>query len=85
MEVKHESKTDVLTSAMSKIRKFAEGQKNVPGVMLDISGDKMKVCYSDGKKSIIEVIDIEQEEPGVQGRIVVPYADYINHRYMSTI
>lgn len=67
-------KLDVLTSAMSKIRKFAEGQKNVPGVMLDISGDKMKVCYSDGKKSIVEVIDIEQEEPGVQGRIVVPYA-----------
>ncbi len=67
-----------LTFAMAKIRKFAEGQKNVPGVMFDIAGDKMKVCYSDGKKSIIEIIDIEPGESVIEDKIVVPYVRIVN-------
>lgn len=62
-----------LTQAMQKVRKFADDKKNVPGVMLDIDGDKMKVCYSDGKCAIVEIIDIVQDEAPIQGRIVTPY------------
>ena len=63
-----------LTGALNKVRKMAEGTKNVPGIMLDISENKMKVCYSDGKKSVIEIIEIQQSDPVVAGRIIVPYA-----------
>ncbi len=65
---------DKISQAIAKVRKFADGTKNVPGIMLDISGELMKVCYSDGKKSIIEKIDIQQDEPAIEGKIVVPYA-----------
>lgn len=63
-----------ITQAMNKVRKFAEGEKTVPGVMLDIDGASMKVCYSNGKRSVIEVVEIEQDETPVSGRIILPYA-----------
>ncbi len=62
-----------LTQAMNKVRKFAEGRKDVPGVMLDISTDKMKICYSDGKKSVIEIIDILSNDENFSGKVIVPY------------
>ena len=62
-----------LTQAMQKVKKFADDNKNVPGVMLDINENSMKVCYSDGKRAIVEKLDILQGQEPIQGKIVVPY------------
>ena len=62
-----------LTKAIYKIRDIVSGDKTVPGVMLDLTGDKLKVCYSDGRKSFIEIIDAEMEETDIRQKIVLDY------------
>lgn len=62
-----------LTKAVEKVKSFADSSQNIPGILFDIRGDELRVCYSDGKKSIIEKIQITPEEGDVQGKIVVGY------------
>lgn len=60
------------TQALNKVKSLSEGVKNAAGVMLEISGDKLNVCYSDSKKSLIEKIDIlDNTENPLEGRIVL--------------
>lgn len=67
-----------LTKAVQKVKSFAETIKQAPGIMFDINGDTMSVCYSDGKKSIIEKLGVLGDEGDVQGRIVVGYNRFLN-------
>jgi hypothetical protein len=60
------------TQAINKVRSLAEGVKNAPGIMLEISEDKLNVCYSDGKKSLIEKIDVlDNTENPLEGRVIL--------------
>lgn len=70
----------MLTSAVQKVKSFADGNPNASGVMFDIAGDKLNVCFSDGHKSIIEKLDIVAQEGDEQGQVIVAY-----NRLMSII
>ena len=63
-----------ITSAISKISDITSGDKQIPGVMLDISENLLKVCYSDGHKSFTEHIEVETEETDRMGAIAVDFA-----------
>lgn len=82
-----------ITSAVQKIVDLTNGDNNVPGVMLRLSksdeaydnnnmcAGKLAVCYSDGRKSLIEYITVSLEETDHIGDIVVefkPLADAIS-------
>lgn len=70
-----------ITGALAKVSAFASGEKNVPGVLLDIKEDYLNVCYSDGRKSVIEKIDVELSEDEEPKQIVLNYqrlVDIIN-------
>lgn len=69
-----------LTKAMAKVRSFAEGNNNVPGVLFDIHEQTMDVCYSDGHKALIEQVAISGNDGSVMGKIVLPFT-----RMMSII
>lgn len=62
-----------LTSAVQKVRSFAETIKQPVGVMLDIQGNTLGICYSDDKKAIIEKLEVEPESDDIQGKVVVSY------------
>lgn len=62
-----------ITSAINKINDITSGDKQIPGVMLDLSENLLKVCYSDGHKSFIEHIDVETEETDKIGAVVVDF------------
>lgn len=58
-----------ITSAINKIADLTSGDKIIPGVLLNLSRvdgsdteGKLKVCYSDGHKSLIEELDVIVEE-----------------------
>lgn len=62
-----------LTSAVQKVKSFANVAQQIPGVLLDLKEDTMDVCYSDGKKSLIEKVSITREAEDIEGKIVVSY------------
>ena len=63
-----------LTSAMGKVQSFAQDIKKVPGVMLNIGDNNIRVCYSDmGNRSIIEEIDAVMSNEEQLGEIIVDY------------
>lgn len=62
-----------ITSALSKISALTVGDKTIPGVLLDIHDDSVSICYSDGRKSVIEKINAMVEETDRRGQIVVNY------------
>ena len=62
-----------ITSAINKINDITSGDKQIPGVMLDLSENLLKICYSDGHKSFIEHIDVETEETDRIGAVVVDF------------
>lgn len=66
-------KIDDLTKAIQKIKSLTDDIKNIPGVMFDIDSDTLKVCYSDGKCSLIEKIDILSRDTDIKEKIVLPY------------
>lgn len=63
-----------ITSAINKINDITSGDKQIPGVMLDLSENLLKVCYTDGHKSFIEHIEVETEETDKMGAVVVDFA-----------
>lgn len=62
-----------ITNAVNKISDLVSGDKSVPGVMFDLSEGLLKVCYTDGHKSLIEELEVENEEGDKLGRVVVSY------------
>jgi len=69
-----------LTSAMAKVKSFAQDVKNVPGVLLNFGEDNLRVCYSDGKKAITEKVGMEKvgDSGDFAGQIVVPYQSFLS-------
>ena len=61
------------TGALEKVTAFASMERNPPGVLLDIQEDYINVCYSDGRKSIIETVDAVVEDGDRKEKIVVDY------------
>ena len=62
-----------LTSAINKVKSFANTVTEAPGILLDFCEDKVRVCYSDGRKAIIEEVGAEREEGDITGKIVMSY------------
>lgn len=63
-----------ITSAVAKITELVNGDKTVTGVLLKCCGDKLKVCYSDGNRSLIEIIDVVEEDGDIKDDIVLDYS-----------
>ncbi len=60
-----------ITGAINKVKSLAEGTKKTPGVMFEISDENLSICYSDGRKSIIERMGIiDNTENVIEGRLV---------------
>lgn len=62
-----------ITSALSKISALTVGDKTIPGVLLDIQDDSLNICYSDGRKSVIEKITAIVNEEDKKGQVVVNF------------
>lgn len=62
-----------LTGAVAKVSAFAATEKNVPGVLLDIREDQLKVCYTDSRVAVVESIGVELEEGEQPNKIAVNY------------
>ena len=59
---------------MGKVQSFAQDITKVPGVMLNIGDNNIRVCYSDmGNRSIIEEIDAVMSNEEQLGEIIVDY------------
>lgn len=63
---------------MNMISALTSGDKSIPGVLLttvktEDGEEKLKVCYSDGHKSLIKEIDVELEDSDYLGKVVVSY------------
>lgn len=52
--------TEELTSAIMKIKGLTEGVKRVPGVLFRKQDGVLNICYSDGKRALIEKIVLDQ-------------------------
>ena len=63
-----------ITSAVNKINDITSGDKQIPGVLLDLSDGLLKVCYSDGHKSFTENVSVETEETDKIGGVVVDFS-----------
>ncbi len=60
-----------LTGALNKVKSLAEGIKKIPGVMFEIDGENLNICYSDGRKSLIEKISIiDNTQDTIEGRLI---------------
>lgn len=66
------------TKAIAKIQAMASGEKTVPGIMLDISDDGVKVCYSDSRKALVEKVNATVEETDIKGKIVLDYSRVVS-------
>lgn len=62
-----------LTSALAKISAFASLEKAVPGVLLDVQENHVNVCYTDGRKTLIEKIGVTLGENEQPGKMIVDY------------
>ena len=69
---------DKITGAMQKVKSFAQDIKTVPGVLLKLGDGTIEVCYSDGKKSIVEKIEAVMQEGEQLGDIIVPYQMFMD-------
>jgi len=61
------------TNALDKVEAFTAGEKNIPGILLDIKDDSVDICYSDGRRSLIESIDAEVGDDDRKEGIVLNY------------
>lgn len=62
-----------LASTMAKIGDIVAGDKNVPGVLFNISKDDVYACYSNGVKDYIQKIEAIVEDGDQLGKIVFNY------------
>lgn len=63
-----------LYEAIQKVKSFADTTQQVNGILFNLNGNQVSVCFSDGKKSIIEKLEVEQEDNDISGKIIVNYA-----------
>lgn len=62
-----------MANTMSQINDLVAGEKNVAGVMFDIQDDCIKVCYTDGNKTLSNTIDAVITDSDVKGKIIFNY------------
>lgn len=62
------------TEVINKISNITSGDKQVPGVLLDLSENQLDICYSDGHKSFTQRVEVQTEEGDKLGKIVVDFA-----------
>lgn len=62
-----------ITNALAKITAITSGDKQIPGVLLDIETNKLTMCYTNGHKSVVEYLDVETDENDKPGKYVVDY------------
>lgn len=63
-----------LTNVVNKISDLTVGDKVIPGVLLRVKDNSLDVCYTDGHKALIEVIEVETSEDDKYGNFAVDYA-----------
>lgn len=66
-----------ITGALNKISEIVKGDKNVPGVMLNITDNLVDVCYNDGHKAFIEKINALTDDTDFKGKIVLPFENFV--------
>ena len=62
-----------MTNVINKISDLTSGDKQVPGILLDLSDGLLKVSYTDGHKAFTEHIDVTTEESDRLGDLVVEF------------
>ena len=70
-------KVKELTNILNSIASFTAGDKNVPGVMFDSTGDDIKVCYSDGRKHLVRTTSATKSEGEADGKFVVDFSQIV--------
>lgn len=66
-----------LTNILNNIAAFTAKDKQIPGVMIDNTGDVVKICYSDGRKHLIRETNAIKEETDPEGKFVVEFEPFI--------
>lgn len=67
-----------LKSALDKVQRVAGDNKNPLGILLrKESAEELQVCYSDGKKAMVDVISMEDGDD-LQGDLILPYKNFID-------
>ena len=62
-----------ITSALAKVKGFTSDIKSISGVLFRVKENELDVCFSNGKKSIIEKIDAVNDSSDYIGDIVLSY------------
>lgn len=65
-----------ITSVTGKLSDITSGDKTIPGLLLDLSENLLKVCYNDNHKAFIEKLEVETEEGDFLGQIVVDFGQF---------
>jgi len=63
-----------ITDIINKISNITSGDKQIPGVMFNLSENQLDVCYSDGHKSFVQRLGVTTEETDRIGQIVVDFS-----------
>lgn len=66
-----------LTSAVDKVKSLASDMKQIPGILLIIESDKVKVCFYDGKRAVVEQVTAIVGDDEIKGSIVVQYNTFV--------
>lgn len=65
-----------ITNVISKINDITSGDKTIPGLLLDLSENLLKVRYSDGHKSFTEDVVVVTDETDRFGAIAVDFTQF---------
>lgn len=65
-----------ITDAINKIAEMVSGERVIPGLLLKVGDNDLKVCYSDGKKSFVESIPKRTEEGDLSGEFYTTYEQF---------
>lgn len=73
-------KLDSLVGAVNKIGALTNGDKQVGGVLIDTTTDGfMKVCYTDGRKAVVEKIEVDEySDSDKREKVVVDYTRLVS-------
>lgn len=66
-----------LKNSLDKVQKMASDVKNPLGILLKKEGTDVHVCYSDGKKAMVDVIEA-QDTTGLDVDVILPYKQFID-------
>lgn len=65
-----------ITGALSKVSELTAGDKNIPGIMLNMTEECCAVRYSDGHKAFEEKLSVVNEEGDIFTKVVVPFEPF---------